>query len=404
MAFQRELVPEVEDVEVTNLDVSGSAFVLTLETARRSAPTRSSSPSASPTSPTSRRCSPTCRRIVSRTPGGTSTARRSAGKDVVVIGGGSSALETATLLHENGSRVQVLARSDVHWGGQVPKGSERRLIERIKMPLSSLGHGRENWVLQHVPWLMHYLPAERRLRFTRRHLGPAPAWWLRIVPMGQFPIHVSDRRSTRAALVGEQGPPLDPGTPTGEEREVVADRVVAGTGYVFDLDRIAFIDPDLARRIERHELAPKLSRHFESSVPGLYFVGPIAAESFGPLVRFVAGAPYVVPRVAAQVVAPGRLRTLTAMAPRSTSRRARGLAVAACRGRPRRGRLRQLRYEADDVRLGTPRDGFGPVDRLAVGGDRVERHPVRPGSRRCRSARRCRPTSSARTGSGRRLR
>jgi hypothetical protein len=87
----------------------------------------------------------------------------------------------------------------------------------------------------------------------------------------------------------------------GEEREVVADRVVAGTGYVFDLDRISIIDADLAQRIERYELAPKLSRHFESSVPGLFFVGPIAAESFGPLVRFVAGAPYVVPKVAARV-------------------------------------------------------------------------------------------------------
>ena len=46
------------------------------------------------------------------------------GKDVIVVGGGSSALETATLLHENGSRVQVLARSDVRLEWPGAEGSE----------------------------------------------------------------------------------------------------------------------------------------------------------------------------------------------------------------------------------------------------------------------------------------
>ena len=35
------------------------------------------------------------------------------------------------------------------------------------------------------------------------------------------------------------------------------------------------------------ESAPRLSSHFESSLPGLYFVGPVSAFSFGPLERFV---------------------------------------------------------------------------------------------------------------------
>jgi hypothetical protein len=39
---------------------------------------------------------------------------------------------------------------------------------------------------------------------------------------------------------------------------------------------------------------PRLNRHFESSVPGLFFIGPIAAESFGPLVRFIAGTEFTV--------------------------------------------------------------------------------------------------------------
>ena len=57
-----------------------------------------------------------------------------------------------------------------------------------------------------------------------------------------------------------------------------------------------------ARAVRRVERAPRLSRHFESSVPGLYFVGPAAAFSFGPLFRFVTGASFVAPTVARHVV------------------------------------------------------------------------------------------------------
>jgi hypothetical protein len=43
---------------------------------------------------------------------------------------------------------------------------------------------------------------------------------------------------------------------------------------------------------------PVVSAKFESSVPGLYFVGLPAVDSFGPLMRFMVGAEYAAPRVA----------------------------------------------------------------------------------------------------------
>ena len=84
----------------------------------------------------------------------------------------------------------------------------------------------------------------------------------------------------------------------GDEREIETEHVVAGTGYEADVDRLPFLSPALAAEIRRVERAPALSRHFESSVPGLYFVGLAAAFSFGPLFRFVAGAEYATPTVA----------------------------------------------------------------------------------------------------------
>jgi hypothetical protein len=97
--------------------------------------------------------------------------------------------------------------------------------------------------------------------------------------------------------------------PEGEsEREIVTDHIISATGYEADVDRLPFLRGGLASEVRRIERAPALSPHFESSVPGLYFVGPVAAFSFGPLVRFVAGAQFTIPRVARQVVRTARRR------------------------------------------------------------------------------------------------
>jgi hypothetical protein len=82
------------------------------------------------------------------------------------------------------------------------------------------------------------------------------------------------------------------------ERDLVVDHVVAGTGYDPDVDALPFLDGALASRIRRIERSPRLSANFESSVEGLYFVGAAGAFSFGPLLRFVAGAEFSAPVVA----------------------------------------------------------------------------------------------------------
>jgi hypothetical protein len=47
--------------------------------------------------------------------------------------------------------------------------------------------------------------------------------------------------------------------------------------------------------------SPVLSADFETSVDGLYVVGPAAAQSFGPVMRFVYGAKHAAPRVAKHI-------------------------------------------------------------------------------------------------------
>jgi hypothetical protein len=47
--------------------------------------------------------------------------------------------------------------------------------------------------------------------------------------------------------------------------------------------------------------------NFESSVKNAYFLGPVAAMSFGPLFRFVAGADYAAPALARHLAGPLRV-------------------------------------------------------------------------------------------------
>ena len=296
MEFQRELVPYVENTRVIELTRADGEFLLSLETGERVRAKRvvvatgltylAHMPSQFAGLPADR---------VKHT-WGFSGFDAYAEKDVIVVGGGSSALERAALLHEHGARVRVLVRRQVDWGGHGPREWERSLIDRIRVPISSLGHGREHWVLEHVPWLMHYLPASKRLPFTRKHLGPSPAWWLRPRVDGLFP--VQEHTSILTSRYDGQKLVLHVQQQGVGEYDLAADYLVAGTGYQFDVDRIAFIDPALRQQIDRWEQAPKLSRNFESSVSGLYFIGPIAAPSFGPLVRFVAGSVFTVSVVA----------------------------------------------------------------------------------------------------------
>jgi cation diffusion facilitator CzcD-associated flavoprotein CzcO len=231
-------------------------------------------------------------------------------KDVCVIGAGQSALEAATLLHESGARPRLLVRGDGPvFHGRTPV--QRPLVDRLRDPLTVLGAGRMHWVLQHFPLLMHYVPERRRVPFTRGYLGPAGAWWLR----DRFEPHVPVHRRTEVISAR----PADGGVVLGLRedgglRELRADHVVAGTGFEVDVARLGFLAPDLRQRVARVQGAPRLDRHFQSSVPGLHFVGVLAMYSFGPLFRFVAGTAFSAPRVARHLARPLRSQPLREVA------------------------------------------------------------------------------------------
>ncbi|MGW7824530.1 hypothetical protein ACWGLF_42145 [Streptomyces puniciscabiei] len=144
---------------------------------------------------------------------------------------------------------------------------------------------------------MRRLPAAARLLLFRRALGPSGGWWLCDRVEDVVPVRTSSR-VTGAEASGSTAR-LEITGPNGSEGLAV-DHVLAATGYRLDIDALAFLAPPLRRRIAcvPGSRAPQLTRTFETSVPGLYVAGSLAASMFGPMMRFVAGTQYAAVRVA----------------------------------------------------------------------------------------------------------
>jgi hypothetical protein len=69
----------------------------------------------------------------------------------------------------------------------------------------------------------------------------------------------------------------------------LADHVILGTGYRVDVTRYRFLGPRILKQLHIVDGFPSLGPGFESSIPGLHFLGASAAWSYGPLMYFVSG-------------------------------------------------------------------------------------------------------------------
>jgi FAD-dependent urate hydroxylase len=221
-----------------------------------------------------------------------------AGKRVIIAGSGQSALESAALLHEAGADVQVLARRPkLAWNGE-PLAPDRPLTQRLLEPEAGLGSGWSTWFYSNHPDLFRHLPPSNRVHRARTALGPAGACWLRVRVEGQFPV-LTGHTVTEAAADGDQVRLTVNGD--GTRKELTADHVIAATGYRPDLTRLGFIGEDIRPALRTLGGTVLAGRGYQSSVPGLYFVGPVVAPSFGPVMRFVFGARHAALSVSRQL-------------------------------------------------------------------------------------------------------
>jgi cation diffusion facilitator CzcD-associated flavoprotein CzcO len=220
------------------------------------------------------------------------------GKKVAVIGAGASAVDIAAILNKSGAEVSLIARRRAI-AFHKPSKEPRPLLQRIAKPRSGLGPGWRSRLCTDAPLLFHTLPHQFRIPVVRKHLGPAPGWFVRDQVVDRFPLHLG--ATLRSAEVENGQVRINFVNTNGGEEELAADHVIGATGFRVAISKLGFLDETIQRQIHTIEDTPVLSNKFESSVPGLYMVGIASANSFGPLTRFAYGAKFTAGRISSHL-------------------------------------------------------------------------------------------------------
>ncbi len=221
------------------------------------------------------------------------------GRRVTVVGGGASAVDLAALMHENGADVSIVARAQTIRFHNMPAMTPRTVWQRMRNPSSGLGPGWKSRFYTDAPGIFRFFPEKQRLRIVRQHLGPAPGWPMKKRVQGKVPMLLG--RSIAQAKVSNGGVSLSLSTHDGQMEEHYTEHVVAATGYRPDMRRLSFLDETIRSQVQAVANGPVLSSNFQSSVPGLYFVGIAAANNFGPMMRFAYGSDYTARRISSHL-------------------------------------------------------------------------------------------------------
>ncbi len=298
-AFRRRFVPDLEDVLVKTLEAATDGFRLTLETNERVF----------------------ARRVVmavgitwfAYTPASLSSlpaglvshsydhreVERFRDKEVTIVGAGSSAIDLAHLLQASGAKPRIVARTRHVAYNSAPDTNRETLLFRLQNPPSTIGRGWRSYFCAQAPLLFYRLPAHLKARAIASHLHPSAGWFMREQVEGH--IAMSLGCSIAKAEAKKDRVVLTLRTNAGEEETIACDHVIAATGYRVDLGRIPFLAPALREKIALAGSSPLVSDNFETSVPGLYTIGLTAMQMFGPLLRFMVGAEFAAPRLAAHL-------------------------------------------------------------------------------------------------------
>jgi hypothetical protein len=222
--------------------------------------------------------------------------RRFVGKRVAIIGAGQSALESAALIREAGGEVEVIVRApNVHWLGWRARLQKLGPIAKLLYSPFDIGPAGVSRIVA-VPDAVKYFPRSVQDAFRRRALRPAGARWL----VDRFKaIPISTGRFVESAV--PSGSRLRLRLNDGSSREV--DHALLGTGYRVDVTRYPFLPSELSAELAQVNGFPRLTPGFESSIPGLHFLGAPSSWNFGPLMFFVCGTDYAARRLARHIAA-----------------------------------------------------------------------------------------------------
>lgn len=221
------------------------------------------------------------------------------GRKVAVFGSGASATDLAALLYNKKTDVSLISRCAELAFMPAPEiqtpsfptlrrvASPLKPLKQLISPNSCIG---SSWLLKvcaNAPDIIHLLPERIRLDLVRNELGPSGHWAVKDIVEEHIRLHLGRNLDYAELRNGKLNLCLS--SPDGITEKIQIDHLIAATGYKIDLTKLDFLKK-LLPAIHSVENTPILSSNYESSVPGLYFIGPASANSFGPVARFVCGA------------------------------------------------------------------------------------------------------------------
>jgi cation diffusion facilitator CzcD-associated flavoprotein CzcO len=293
--FRQIAVPDIDRRRVQRIDRSAGSFTLTLEDGQEIGAERVVV--AAGLEPFPYRPSPLGdlpRELVSHTADHDGFAALS-GKQVMVVGAGQSALESAAILHESGADVEIVARAPgIVWLAPEDRTDLRGRINRLVMPPTGVGGVGSGWIAA-APELFRRMPAQMRPEITRKCIAPKGSDWLRS-RLAEVPIAIGQAITEAVPDGAGIRVVLDDGTVRRP------DHIMLGTGYRVDVTRYPFLSPELIGGLDLIDGHPRLRPGLESTIPGLHFVGAPAMRSFGPVMRFVVGTWYAAPALARSIL------------------------------------------------------------------------------------------------------
>src|SRR6185437_3817258 len=210
-----------------------------------------------------------------------------AGRRVAVIGAGASAIELSHLLHEAGAATHLVARRSELSFLSAPTDRPRPMPQRLLKPMTGMGPGWRAFLYENAPYAFRLLPQRTRRDVVSGFLPAEGGWFSKQRLMGRVPLLLG--HAPRGAEIIRDEINLHLSAPNGTAKQIAVDHIITATGYQVDVAKLPFLSAAIQSGLKLAYRTPLLSREFESTVPGLYFVGLPATLSFGPLCRFVLG-------------------------------------------------------------------------------------------------------------------
>jgi Pyridine nucleotide-disulphide oxidoreductase len=217
------------------------------------------------------------------------------GREVAIVGSGSSAIDTAHALQDAGASVRLIARRPHLSYTSNPDPNDAGLVNWLKNPSTTIGRGWGSYLCAEAPLLFYRLPRHLKDRAIASHMHPAAGWFMREQVEGRLPVSLG--RALAKAEAKDDRVTLTLADANGKEETLGFDHVIAATGYRVDMRKVPFLGSGLRDMISLNGASPAVSDNFETAVPGLYTIGLAAMDTFGPLLRFMVGAEFVAPRL-----------------------------------------------------------------------------------------------------------